>query len=214
MRKLFISLLAVICLGGAVNAQDIIVTKEGKKIEAKVTEINENDIKYKSYNNLDGPLYFMKKADIASILYENGQIDVFKVPDISNVPTQIRSNSTFTRNDFYNAKDLRNTGIGLLAISATSVIVGGTLLGVGLKGNTYYDGYGSYYRDEREDLVISGAVILGVVGPLIIPGIISTIVGQTKVNRINADGYSLFENKKTQLNLLVGGNSIGLKLHF
>ena len=61
-----------------VNAQDIIITKDAQKIFAKINEVGENVVKYKKFDNLEGPIYTMKKADISSIIYENGTVDVFK----------------------------------------------------------------------------------------------------------------------------------------
>ncbi len=58
-------------------AQDIIITKKSERINAKVTEVNINDIKYKNWKNLDGPVYTMLKSDIDSITYQNGEVEVF-----------------------------------------------------------------------------------------------------------------------------------------
>ncbi len=60
------------------NAQDIIITKDAQKISAKISEVGEVEVKYKKFDNLEGPVYTMKKADISSIVYENGTVDVFK----------------------------------------------------------------------------------------------------------------------------------------
>jgi hypothetical protein len=60
-----------------VFAQDIIVTKKSERIDAKVLEININDIKYKDWDNLEGPTYTMLKSDIASIVYRNGKVETF-----------------------------------------------------------------------------------------------------------------------------------------
>ena len=59
-------------------SQDIIITKKSEKITAKVTEIEENTVKYKQYEHQDGPTYTIKKADVASIVYENGRVEVFE----------------------------------------------------------------------------------------------------------------------------------------
>jgi len=53
------------------------VTKDSRRIEAKVTEVNVNDVKYKMFTNQDGPTYTLLKSDIASILYQNGNVDTF-----------------------------------------------------------------------------------------------------------------------------------------
>ena len=66
---------ALICAAG--YCQDIIITKESEKIEATVLEVNIDDIKYRRADNPDGPAYTMKKADIASIIYGNGSVEVF-----------------------------------------------------------------------------------------------------------------------------------------
>ena len=58
-------------------AQDIIVTKEGKDIQAKVLEITETEIKYLDFENQEGPTYVMNKTNVVLIRYENGKNEVF-----------------------------------------------------------------------------------------------------------------------------------------
>jgi hypothetical protein len=58
-------------------AQDIIVTSKGTKIEAKITEIGLETVKYKEFSYQDGPDYVIKKDEIASIVYSNGNVVVF-----------------------------------------------------------------------------------------------------------------------------------------
>ena len=58
-------------------AQDIIVTRDSKRINAKVTEVNIDNIRYKNFDNPDGPVYTMLKSDIVTILYQNGQLETF-----------------------------------------------------------------------------------------------------------------------------------------
>lgn len=59
------------------GAQDIIVLKSGEKVTSKVEEINQTEVKYKKYSNLNGPLYVIDKTAVASITYENGDSDTF-----------------------------------------------------------------------------------------------------------------------------------------
>ena len=59
------------------SAQDIIVTKDSRKIEAKVTEVNIDVVKYKVFANQDGPTYTILKSDIATIIYQNGNVEAF-----------------------------------------------------------------------------------------------------------------------------------------
>ena len=56
---------------------DLIVKNDGAKIEAVVIEVDIDVVKYKAYNNQSGPIYIIKKDDIAAIKYVNGSIDFF-----------------------------------------------------------------------------------------------------------------------------------------
>jgi len=68
----------------SVNAQDLIVLKDGNMIEAKVTEISATEIRYKPFNNLDGPTVVVPAANVMSIRYENGTTEVINAaPSIS-----------------------------------------------------------------------------------------------------------------------------------
>jgi hypothetical protein len=81
MRKMYLILAAVLFTtftATTIYAQDIIVTKKGTKIEAKISEIGLETVKYKEFSYQDGPDYVMKKSEIASILYSNGEVLVFE----------------------------------------------------------------------------------------------------------------------------------------
>jgi len=63
-------------------AQDIITLKNGNDIQALVQEIGELEVKYKKFDNPNGPNYTLKKSEIFMIRYANGSKDVFnKVTD-------------------------------------------------------------------------------------------------------------------------------------
>ncbi|MDA1112343.1 MAG: hypothetical protein O3A86_07475 [Bacteroidetes bacterium] len=57
--------------------QDLITTTEGQTIKAKVLEIGLDEIKYKKYENLEGPTYTMVKSKVLVIYYENGTTELF-----------------------------------------------------------------------------------------------------------------------------------------
>jgi TM2 domain-containing membrane protein YozV len=59
------------------NTQDIIITRTGEEIEAKVLDIGLTEVKYKRYDNQSGPSYTLKKSEIFMIKYVNGNKDVF-----------------------------------------------------------------------------------------------------------------------------------------
>ncbi len=60
-----------------INAQDKILLRSGDELNAKVTEITETEVKFKKFDNLNGPTHVIYKSDVFSIKYENGTKDVF-----------------------------------------------------------------------------------------------------------------------------------------
>ena len=60
------------------NAQDIITKKNGEKIIGKVLEISLTELKYKNFNNLEGPVNSILKSDVVFIKYENGNSQLFR----------------------------------------------------------------------------------------------------------------------------------------
>lgn len=77
MKKIVLCLFFVVWAGGLIFAQDIIVTKQSEKIEAKITDVEQDQIKYKKFSYQDGPTYTIKKSEIASIIYQNGDVETF-----------------------------------------------------------------------------------------------------------------------------------------
>ena len=68
----------------SISAQDIITLKNGDDIQALVQEIGEVDVKYKKFDNPNGPNYTLKKSEIFTIRYANGSKDIFSV--VTTVP--------------------------------------------------------------------------------------------------------------------------------
>ncbi len=64
----------------SVRSQDTIFKKNGSIIIGQVSEINQEDIKYKRAGMADGPVYTDLKKEIESIHFANGTKEVFKVP--------------------------------------------------------------------------------------------------------------------------------------
>ena len=64
--------LLLILIFGQVQAQDVIIKNDKVKISAKVIEITDTHIKYRKWENLEGPLYNIKKLETSMIVYENG----------------------------------------------------------------------------------------------------------------------------------------------
>ena len=78
MKHLLV-LLLLLC-ATTVSAQDVIVKKDGSTILSKVLEVGQAEIKYKRFDNIDGPTYTIKKSEIQAINYQNGAKDTFSTP--------------------------------------------------------------------------------------------------------------------------------------
>ncbi len=70
--------IATVLISKNINGQDKIFLKSGDKIEAKIIEVNIDNIKYKNFSNQNGPVFTMLKKDIHMVEYENGESDIFK----------------------------------------------------------------------------------------------------------------------------------------
>ena len=72
---LAVCLIALTC---ACYAQDIIVTKDSRRYNALVTEVNVDNVRFRLYDNQDGPVYSLPKSDIVTIIYRNGYVETFQ----------------------------------------------------------------------------------------------------------------------------------------
>ena len=77
IKRIFVSVGILSFMFFGLSAQDIIVTKDSRRIEAKVTEVNIDNVKYKVFAHQDGPTYTLLKSDIVTILYQNGNVETF-----------------------------------------------------------------------------------------------------------------------------------------
>ncbi len=73
-----ISGLLMMAFFGTLHAQDIIITKDAQKIEAKILEVSGSEIKYKKQSNLEGPTFILGVEDLNSVIYANGEVQVFE----------------------------------------------------------------------------------------------------------------------------------------
>lgn len=69
-------LLLTLTIGLSTFAQDIVIKKNGDEIKAKVLEVALTIVKYKKFDNLNGPTFEILKSEIFMIKYENGTKDV------------------------------------------------------------------------------------------------------------------------------------------
>lgn len=75
--KLILSTIFLVLVAVTAKAQDVIMKADQTEVSAKVIEITENEVKYKPFNRLDGPIYSLKKTDIFVIIYKDGTREKF-----------------------------------------------------------------------------------------------------------------------------------------
>lgn len=73
-------------------SQDFISLKQGRRIEAIVTEITPTLVRYKLFSEPKGRVYFMYKEDIAGIMYQDGRMETFNQSDKQKTETVSKEN--------------------------------------------------------------------------------------------------------------------------
>lgn len=77
LSRRFVFCLYLVLTGLRSFSQDVIILKNGDEIQSKVMEVSTDIVKYKKWNNQDGPIYSSNKTDVFMIKYQNGTKDVF-----------------------------------------------------------------------------------------------------------------------------------------
>ena len=138
MKKLLL-LLTLSTITGITFAQDNIVLNNGDEINAKIYEIGSSEIKYKKFNNQDGPIYYKSKDEILYIKYANGEKEMFGKNEESNTNSNtIDKNllisgsgnfnyiNTFDNDNFYSTSNL-NLAASVGGFLTRNFVLGGSL---------------------------------------------------------------------------------------
>ena len=72
--------------------QDIIIKNDKSELKSKVLEITDVSVKYKKWDNQQGPTYNIGKNEVFMIVYENGQRETF--PVTSAIPAATSASSS------------------------------------------------------------------------------------------------------------------------
>lgn len=113
MKRLIPFLLIIFC-ANTIFAQDIIVTKKSEKIEARITDVEQDCIKYKKFNYQEGPTYTIKKSEIASVIYQNGDVETFSEEQISASTSALKSSNGFVKGQCSHISISSNSLFGFL----------------------------------------------------------------------------------------------------
>jgi hypothetical protein len=135
MKQLF-AFIVMLLSASFLSAQDIITLRTGEIINAKVSEVGVNEVRYFKSSNINGPVYVTVKTDISQIVYENGVKDVFN--SISQPPTTmiVQQPQTVYAEQPVRRRNFRNNGWLYPVV--------GTHIGFGYHGGYYY--YGGHHR--------------------------------------------------------------------
>lgn len=87
MKKLLMILFVLIITASQLYAQDTITKNDGTEIKAKILEVGTDELKYKNWDNLDGPTFIIRKSDVVLVKYSNGTNDVFRKLPVNNGAT-------------------------------------------------------------------------------------------------------------------------------
>jgi hypothetical protein len=229
----FMSLMAMVSL-----AQDIIITTNKEKIEAKVLEVSTSAIKYKKHSYLDGPTFVLETDKIVCVAYEDDNVDLLTPikndKSIYSMPILNTSNDEnlgfITKvGDLYTlyTKDSRTPMDKKAYINfiknnspeawsewkkGTTLMNTGWGLFAGGIASVLCIGLPMYIEGYYWDVEFTGIMFMTVVGPcLTIASIPLLSVGASKRN----NSYKNY-NQQTAAQLILGGsqNGVGLRITF
>ncbi|CEN52518.1 conserved exported hypothetical protein [Capnocytophaga canimorsus] len=211
------------------NAQDIITTKKGEDIQAKVLEITLKEIKYKKFDNPNSPVYTLLKSDVLLVRYENGSKDIFQEEDSSKNKNSIPNLINMADRRYYingnrvslselrrviykdsQAKAIWQKSQGLMVGYAVCSIasVGFSLYGISdLLGKIEKQNKGEYSADTNWTPFIVAAGLL-------VPSIVFyNLSYKAKVDAIETYNRNLQE-KKVTFSTFIDANGVGVSLRF
>ena len=169
------------------QAQDMLILKSGEDINAKIVEIGTQEISYKKFENLDGPVYTIQKEKIFMIKYQNGTKETFgsqlnedaktEQKMVLNAPS-VQQKKSFSINDsqrkLQKGKVLTGLGTSFTAVGTALLVSGGVVF-----GNSVYYSNGRYFYDYIAES--NGIIMMSVGGVVFAAGLPMMIVGLAKM---------------------------------
>lgn len=129
MKEIILTVLTSIFTLTSCFSQDIITKKSGEDIQAKILEVTTSEIKYKKFDNLDGPIFSILIPEVLLVRYENGTKDMFT----EEKKHEIISTTSYSNEDLFTQGRLdaskyynryKGAGTGTLVTSLISPLVG------------------------------------------------------------------------------------------
>jgi len=110
-------LLAVIC---SLHAQDLIIKKDNQGKKVKILEVTSKTIRYKQFENLEGPEHNIDIDDILVIVYENGHYQSFYNVDGKQLKDSGDEKTKGEKVGPYGRRTLRQLGYVVMYSESTS----------------------------------------------------------------------------------------------
>ncbi len=79
-------------------AQDLIITKDSKRIDAQILEISDYEVKYKIQGNQNATIFTIKSSNVASIIFANGEVYTSKKTTPTPMQPTLKNNETDSGN--------------------------------------------------------------------------------------------------------------------
>lgn len=114
--KIILSLVVAVIVTSAVEAEDIIVFKDGSILKSKVEEVSKDVVKYRKASNPQGPVYTVSVGELLSITYENGESDKFSEPTEQSLKQSDTESETLTNEPVLIEKPASADNTGILAM--------------------------------------------------------------------------------------------------
>lgn len=110
MRRILIIITIISISIVAANSQDVIYKTDGTEIQSKIIELTVETIKYKSYDQPNGPIRNILLSEVFMIIYENGNREVFKkdievIKEDENIQLGCQNNEYFKKEDELSTMD-------------------------------------------------------------------------------------------------------------
>jgi hypothetical protein len=77
MLRTLLLCISLLLTAAAAQAQDLLIKHNTEEIRVKVVEVTPADIRFRRTDNLEGPLYTVRKAEVRLIRYANGTQEEF-----------------------------------------------------------------------------------------------------------------------------------------
>lgn len=216
-------LIALAILAIAAKSQDVIFLKNGEEIPSIVKEVTETSIKYIRADNISGPLYSTRKAEVFMVKYENGTKDVFPVEKPMNntrmlppreqlppPPSQPNPNNDKFRN--YNF--VKDRVVGTALVTAGSILIPTVSLPLFAAGSmmVYSASRHSGHQKDMEPMGPIGALSM-IAGVAVLGGSVAMVaIGAKKIKR--SKKFEMNNRQNTSMNLSLTPTGVGYALNF